>query len=253
MENAFKYVGGSYRIKIACGLQESVIRLEVENSVPAEIPHKKEKGIGLENLKRRLELLYPDRHTLTAQKKENGFVCSYPSTYADYAKIIKCIVLRMTGPFARKGLQGYAAQIDFLVVRGGCENGVELNSLLKKEPVDLLFLDIEMPYMTGIDFLKHFPGAPRVIFTTAYEKYALQGFDLEVLDYLLKPIPFERFLKAANKAYDYFRGQQAHFVVRVYFRQADSRRKDHLRTFYLPKPWKIMLPSIPGKKRSLPI
>jgi two-component system LytT family sensor kinase len=73
VENAFKYVGGSYRIKIAAGLQESVIRLEVENSVPAEIPLKKEKGIGLDNLKRRLELLYPDRHTLTTQKKEKDF------------------------------------------------------------------------------------------------------------------------------------------------------------------------------------
>src|SRR3984957_13577050 len=121
---------------------------------------------------------------------------------------IKCIITD-DEPFARKGLQGYAAQIDFLDLRGVCENAVELNSLLKKEPVDLLFLDIEMPYMTGIDFLKHFPGAPRVIFTTAYEKYALQGFELEVLDYLLKPIPFERFLRAANKAYDYFRSGSA--------------------------------------------
>lgn len=117
---------------------------------------------------------------------------------------IKCIITD-DEPFARKGLQGYAGQIDFLDLRGVCENAVELNSLLKREPVDLLFLDIEMPYMTGIDFLKHFPGAPKVIFTTAYEKYALQGFELEVLDYLLKPIPFERFLRAANKAYDYFR------------------------------------------------
>jgi len=120
---------------------------------------------------------------------------------------IKCIITD-DEPFARKGLQGYTAQIDFLDLRGVCENAVELNSLLKREPVDLLFLDIEMPYMTGIDFLRHFSSAPRVIFTTAYEKYALQGFELEVLDYLLKPIPFERFLRAANKAYDYFRGQQ---------------------------------------------
>src|SRR6201996_1750699 len=136
---------------------------------------------------------------------------------------IKCIITD-DEPFARKGLQGYVGQIDFLELKGVCENAVELNSLLKQEPVDLLFLDIEMPYMTGIDFLKHFPGAPRVIFTTAYEKYALQGFELEVLDYLLKPVSFERFLKAANKAFDYFRpqpsaaGTQDHIFVK-----ADSR------------------------------
>lgn len=120
---------------------------------------------------------------------------------------IKCIIID-DEPFARKGLQGYAARIDFLDVMGVCENAVELNSMLKRERVDLLFLDIEMPYMTGIDFLKHFSGAPKVIFTTAYEKYALQGFELEVLDYLLKPIPFERFVRAANKAYDYFHAQE---------------------------------------------
>ncbi|HET6255953.1 MAG TPA: LytTR family DNA-binding domain-containing protein [Puia sp.] len=139
-------------------------------------------------------------------------------------KKIRCVITD-DEPFARKGLQGYAAQIDFLDLRGVCENAVELNSLLKREPVDLLFLDIEMPYMTGIDFLKHFPGAPKVIFTTAYEKYALQGFELEVLDYLLKPIPFERFLRAANKAYDYFHGlQTAGAPVEDYiFVKADSK------------------------------
>jgi DNA-binding LytR/AlgR family response regulator len=137
---------------------------------------------------------------------------------------IKCIITD-DEPFARKGLQGYATQIDFLDLRGVCENAVELNSLLKREPVDLLFLDIEMPYMTGIDFLKHFHGTPKVIFTTAYEKYALQGFELEVLDYLLKPIPFERFLRAANKAYDYFRGMQpaATQVEDYVFVKADSK------------------------------
>src|SRR5580693_5033765 len=136
---------------------------------------------------------------------------------------IKCIITD-DEPFARKGLQGYAAQIDFMDVRGVCENAVELNSLLKREMVDLLFLDIEMPYMTGIDFLKHFTGAPKVIFTTAYEKYALQGFELEVLDYLLKPIPFERFLRAANKAYEYFRGQQSAKSVEDHiFVKADNK------------------------------
>jgi two-component system, LytTR family, sensor kinase len=77
VENAFKYVGGDYQVSIDAGLKDSTIRLEVENGVPADIPlkkMKKEKGIGLENLKRRLELLYPDKHTLTALKKENTFI-----------------------------------------------------------------------------------------------------------------------------------------------------------------------------------
>jgi DNA-binding LytR/AlgR family response regulator len=136
---------------------------------------------------------------------------------------IKCIITD-DEPFARKGLQGYVTQIDFLELKGVCENALELNSLLKKEPVDLLFLDIEMPYLTGIEFLKQLPSPPRVIFTTAYEKYALQGFELEVLDYLLKPISFDRFLRAANKAFDYFRLQQSPSVTDDYiFVKADSK------------------------------
>jgi len=136
---------------------------------------------------------------------------------------IKCVITD-DEPFARKGLQGYIEQIDFLELKGICENALELNSLLKKEPVDLLFLDIEMPYVTGIDFLKSITAPPKVIFTTAYEKYALQGFELEVLDYLLKPISFERFMKAANKAFDYFRSQQAPAAGQDYiFVKADSK------------------------------
>ncbi|MGB8191619.1 MAG: LytTR family DNA-binding domain-containing protein [Chitinophagaceae bacterium] len=117
---------------------------------------------------------------------------------------IRCIVTD-DEPMARKGLQGYIEKIDFLELAAVCENALELNSELKKQSVDLLFLDIEMPYMTGIELLKNLPSPPKVIFTTAYDKYALQGFELEVLDYLLKPISFERFLKAANKAYDHFK------------------------------------------------
>jgi DNA-binding LytR/AlgR family response regulator len=116
---------------------------------------------------------------------------------------IKCIITD-DEPLARKGLQGYIEKIDFLELAGVCEDAIQLNSLLKQQQADLLFLDIEMPYVTGIDFLRNTPNAPKVIFTTAYEQYAIKGYELDVLDYLLKPISFERFLKAANKAYDYF-------------------------------------------------
>lgn len=118
---------------------------------------------------------------------------------------IKCVITD-DEPLARKGLQGYIEKIDFLQLVGVCEDAIQLNSLLKQQSVDLLFLDIEMPYVTGIDFLKNTPQPPKVIFTTAYEQYAIKGYELDVLDYLLKPVSFERFLKAANKAYDYFAG-----------------------------------------------
>lgn len=122
--------------------------------------------------------------------------------------IIRCVITD-DEPIARKGLQGYIEKIDFLELAGVCEDAIQLNSLLKQQQVDLLFLDIEMPYVTGIDFLKNTPQAPKVIFTTAYEQYAIKGYELDVLDYLLKPISFERFLKAANKAYDHFGGALA--------------------------------------------
>jgi DNA-binding LytR/AlgR family response regulator len=116
---------------------------------------------------------------------------------------ITCIITD-DEPMARKGLQGYVEKIDFLQLQGVCEDAIQLNNLLKQQPADLLFLDIEMPYITGIDFLKNTPQPPKVIFTTAYEQYAIKGYELDVLDYLLKPISFERFLMAANKAHDYF-------------------------------------------------
>lgn len=116
---------------------------------------------------------------------------------------IKCIITD-DEPIARKGLQGYVGKIDFLELVSVCEDAIHLNAVLKEKDTDLLFLDIEMPGVSGIDFLKNVTNPPKVIFTTAYEKYAIAGYELDVLDYLLKPIPFERFLKASNKAFDYF-------------------------------------------------
>jgi DNA-binding LytR/AlgR family response regulator len=125
---------------------------------------------------------------------------------------------------ARKGLTGYVEKIDFMELTGVCEDAVQLNSLLKQQPADLLLLDIEMPYITGIEFLKNNARPPKVILTTAYERYAIQGYDLDILDYLLKPISFERFLKSANKAYDFFQQQQIQPASLDYiFVKADSK------------------------------
>lgn len=103
-------------------------------------------------------------------------------------------------PIARQGLENYVAQIDFLDLKGVCKNAMQANTILKEQPIDLLFLDIEMPMLSGIDFLKTTVNPPAVIFTTAYSKYALEGYQFDVIDYMLKPISFDRFLLAANKA-----------------------------------------------------
>lgn len=112
---------------------------------------------------------------------------------------LNCLIID-DEPLARQGLENYAQQIDFLDIKGVCKNAMQANTLLKKQPIDLLFLDIEMPLLSGIDFLKTMTTAPAVIFTTAYSQYALEGYQFDVIDYLLKPISFERFLQAANKA-----------------------------------------------------
>ena len=114
---------------------------------------------------------------------------------------LKCIITD-DEPIARKGMQSYVERIDFLELVGVCEDAIQLNNQLKSQQADLLFLDIEMPYMTGIELLNSLSNPPKVIITSAYAEYAIKGYDLEVSDYLLKPISFDRFLKAVNKVYD---------------------------------------------------
>ncbi|HEY8972383.1 MAG TPA: LytTR family DNA-binding domain-containing protein [Puia sp.] len=107
-------------------------------------------------------------------------------------------------PLAREGIARYVKEVDFLQLIHTCENPVELMQLLDQQRVDLLFLDIHTPKMNGIDFLKIVQKPPIVIITTAFPSYALEGFQLNVLDYLVKPITLDRFLKSVNKARDYY-------------------------------------------------
>jgi len=112
---------------------------------------------------------------------------------------IKCIIVD-DEPFAQKGLEEYVKEIDFLELVAVCDNAMQVYALLRNNKADLILLDIEMPELSGIDFIKSLKKMPAVIFTTAYPEYALQSYDLDVIDYLVKPISFQRFLKAINKA-----------------------------------------------------
>lgn len=103
---------------------------------------------------------------------------------------------------ARTLLENYVNRLPYLNLVGKCSNPIEALQLLQNQSVDLIFLDIQMPEMIGTDFLKSLSQKPMVVFTTAYAEYALESYELNVVDYLLKPFPFERFLQAVNKASD---------------------------------------------------
>lgn len=100
---------------------------------------------------------------------------------------------------AAEGLQDYIRQIPFLVLKGICTDAIYAMELLQKNNIDVIFLDIHLPRIKGLDFLKTLKNPPQVIITTAYRDYAVEGFELNVMDYLLKPISFSRFLMAVNK------------------------------------------------------
>ncbi len=111
---------------------------------------------------------------------------------------IHCLVID-DEPLAREVLKEHIAGVEALELSGTCSNAIEAISFLKEHPVDLLFLDIQMPQLLGTTLIRTLKNPPKVVFTTAYRKYAIEGFELDAVDYILKPISFERFLKAVNK------------------------------------------------------
>jgi DNA-binding LytR/AlgR family response regulator len=143
---------------------------------------------------------------------------------------INCIIID-DEPLARKGLKEYIADIDFLQLTGEFDNPVKAMDMLGREEVHLLFLDIQMPKITGLDFFKSLQPAPPVIFTTAFPQYALEGFELNALDYLVKPISFERFLKAVIRAREFYEVRQKNIAEAMpgsdhsdyFFTKADNK------------------------------
>ena len=112
--------------------------------------------------------------------------------------IIKCIAID-DEPLAVKKIASYIQKIPFLELVAECRSAFEAMEIINNQPIQLLFIDINMPDLSGLDFVKSLTNKPFIVFTTAYSEYAVQGFQVEAVDYLLKPITFSYFLKAANK------------------------------------------------------
>ena len=140
---------------------------------------------------------------------------------------LKCVIID-DEPIARQLIAEFIDDIDYLELLGDAENPAKAIKLLTENNVDLIFLDINMPTINGINFLKNSKTTASVIMTTAYPQYAVEAFELDVLDYLVKPIPFERFLKACNKAKevaDYKRlpAQPGHAAPGYFFIKCDNQ------------------------------
>lgn len=142
---------------------------------------------------------------------------------------INCLILD-DEELARNLVENYANRLSNLNVICKCSNPIQAIQILQEHQIDLIFLDIQMPELTGIEFLNTLQHKPLVIFTTAYKEYALQGFDLDIVDYLLKPFRFERFVQAVNKASKILKKHSLNYteVIKVKEERIPINRKDFI-------------------------
>jgi DNA-binding LytR/AlgR family response regulator len=155
-------------------------------------------------------------------------------------------------PLARKGMEEFVRDIPFLRFAGAFENANKAHEFLQHQSTDLMLLDIRMPGMSGIEFLKKLHHPPLVIFTTAYSEHALEGFELDVIDYLIKPVSFDRFKKAAQKAWDYCSLRQAtqHDSVDFFFIKCNHKfeRVNYSELLYVEAMQNYCIVHTPGRK-----
>lgn len=149
--------------------------------------------------------------------------------------MMKCIAID-DEPFALQLLKDYISQVPYLELVALCEDVFEANKVLQQQEIDLVFTDIQMPRLTGLQFIQSLTERPMFILITAYEKFALDGFNLNVIDYILKPVELSRFLLACNKAWELYQLKKAaktspetppaYFFVNVEYRQVKVMYKD---------------------------
>jgi two-component system LytT family response regulator len=130
--------------------------------------------------------------------------------------MLKCIAID-DEPLALDLLEDNISHVPFLELKAKCGTALEAMKFLQTENVDLIFLDIQMPGLTGLQFIQSIPHSCMFILVTAYEKYALEGFNLNVVDYLVKPVPLDRFIKACNKAWELYQLKNKTAVAPDYF------------------------------------
>lgn len=166
---------------------------------------------------------------------------------------LRCLIVD-DEPIAIEGLVHYIGKLDFMEIVTSCSSALKAEEILRTEKIDLLFLDINMPHLSGIEFLETLTNPPLSILTTAYSEYALDGYRLNVVDYLLKPIGFQRFSQAVSKANSIFRSQlllqqpEHPLPSNLFIRQGDSFIHISWEDIYISKECKIT-PDFTSKTR----
>lgn len=203
VENAFKHGAAENRfhsfITIELKLLNDHLRFTVENATEPSVPDDYKISIGLDNVKRQLQMLYPG-HKLNIEEREKSFTFNSTLTWEGMKKI-SCIIVEDEQLLVQV-LEDHISKVPFLELKNSFNDGISALAWLEENSTNLIFIDINLPRLKGVDFIRMFPSGAKFIITSAYHEYAVEGYELNVVDYLLKPIEFNRFMMAVKKVAD---------------------------------------------------